>query len=59
MKRLKGEKVERRVEVTVSIDFLALNPGEERAAEREKAKPKLPEFDIRVPRSVAASVDGD
>ena len=59
VKRLKGEKVERRVEVTVSIDFLALNPGEERAAEREKAKPEQPEFEVRVPRSVAASVDGD
>ena len=59
VKRLKGEKVERRVEVTVSIDFLALNPGEERAAEREKAKPEEPKFEVRVPRSVAASVDED
>ena len=59
VKRLKGEKVERRVEVTVSIDFLAMNPGEERAAEREKVKPEQPKFDVRVPRSVASSVDED
>jgi len=59
VKRLKGEKVERRVEVTVSIDFLALNPGEERAAEREKTKREEPKFEVRVPRSVAASVDED
>ena len=59
VKRLKGEKVERRVEVTVSIDFLAMNPGEERAAEREKAKPEQPKFDVHVPRSVASSVDED
>jgi len=59
VKRLKGEKVERRVEVHVSIDFLAMNPGEERTAEREKSKPDQPKFEVRVPRSVAVSVDED
>ena len=38
VKRLKGETVERRVEVRVALDFLAMNPGEEKSAKRAPRK---------------------
>jgi transcription-repair coupling factor (superfamily II helicase) len=54
---LKGEKVRPRVEVQMRLDFLALNQGEEQAANEEgpsgppkKAEPSL---NISVPREVA------
>jgi transcription-repair coupling factor (superfamily II helicase) len=56
---LKGEKVNPRVEVTLRIDFLALDPSEERSApEPEEALGGLssPLDPIRVPREVASYV---
>ena len=42
VKRLKGETVERRVEVRLALDFLAMNPGEEKSAERAPRKAAPP-----------------
>jgi transcription-repair coupling factor (superfamily II helicase) len=53
---LKGEKVKRRAEVQVRLDFLALNPGEEgRIVEPEKPRKKKAEFEseVFVPRETA------
>jgi transcription-repair coupling factor (superfamily II helicase) len=48
---MKGGKVSARVDVKVSLDFLALNPGEEQsAAPADAAKPKRPKFQIEIPR---------
>ena len=57
VKRLKGEKVEHRVEVKVSIDFLALHPGEERTAKKEKLEPAKLKSKVCVPRSVSLPID--
>src|SRR6476660_9047508 len=58
---LKGEKVKRRTEVLLRLDFLALNPGEEgRAAESEratKAKKRQEEEVVLVPRETATYYD--
>ena len=51
---LKGEKVARRAEVQVRIDFLALNPGEEGAAvAASPRRKKRAEAQILVPRETA------
>ncbi len=47
---LKGQPVKARVDVRVSLDFLALNPGEERAQRRETQRGSKPEIQINVPR---------
>ena len=50
---LKGQPVRSRVEVRVSLDFLATNPGEEGAAKSEPRRPKSdsgPVLDISIPR---------
>jgi len=52
VKRLKGEKIGRRVEVRVALDFLAINPGEEKSAERAPRKSAPPPFEVTVPRDV-------
>ncbi|MGV3771547.1 MAG: transcription-repair coupling factor [Verrucomicrobiales bacterium] len=52
---LKGEKVKKRIEVQLRLDFLAFNPGEEGSSETEP-KPKAsrePELQISVPRETA------
>ncbi|MBL4640730.1 MAG: transcription-repair coupling factor, partial [Verrucomicrobiales bacterium] len=59
VKRLKGETVERRVEVRVALDFLAMNPGEEKSAERAPRKAAPPQFEVTVPRDVVVTVDDD
>jgi transcription-repair coupling factor (superfamily II helicase) len=59
VKRLKGETVERRVEVRLALDFLAMNPGEEKSAERAPRKSVPPQFEVTVPRDVVATVDDD
>jgi transcription-repair coupling factor (superfamily II helicase) len=59
VKRLKGETVERRVEVRVTLDFLAMNPGEEKSAERAPRKAAPPEFEVTVPRDVVTEMDDD
>jgi transcription-repair coupling factor (superfamily II helicase) len=48
----KGEKVKPRVEVRVTLDFLAMNPGEEGSgkAERQTAKSERSRFNIEIPR---------
>ena len=56
VKRLKGETVERRIEVRLSLDFLAMNPGEEKSAERAPRKSVPPRFEVTVPRDVLATV---
>ena len=56
---LKGEKVKPRVEVQVRFDFLALNPGEERAPSqntKSKVKNSKPDFEINIPREVMSYV---
>ena len=53
---LKGEKVKPRVEVEMRLDFLALNPGEETAAESSKSKVRSSKSEpssVSVPREVA------
>ena len=57
--RLKGETVERRVEVRVALDFLAMNPGEEKSAERAPRKAAPPQFEVTVPSDVVVTVDDD
>jgi transcription-repair coupling factor (superfamily II helicase) len=50
---LKGETVRTRVEVRVSLDFLATNPGEEGAAKTESRRSKsdsAPSLNISIPR---------
>ncbi len=59
VKRLKGETVERRVEVRVTLDFLAMNPGEEKSAVRAPRKAAPPEFEVTVPRDVITEMDDD
>ena len=59
VKRLKGEKVDRRVEVHIALDFLATNPGEEKSAERAPRKAAPPQFEVTVPREVVVTVDDD
>ena len=59
VKRLKGEKVDRRVEVRVALDFLAINPGEEKSAERAPRKSAPPPFEVTVPRDVDDEDDDD
>ena len=52
---LTGEKVERRNEVQVRLDFLALNPGEEgKLLAPERPKKKKEEIEISVPRETAS-----
>ena len=55
---LKGEKVTRRLEVQVRLDFLALHPGEESsgAAPAPKRHRPEPELNVQVPREVATWV---
>ncbi|HJN83095.1 MAG TPA: TRCF domain-containing protein, partial [Verrucomicrobiota bacterium] len=59
VKRLKGETVDRRVEVRVTIDFLAMNPGEEKSAERAPRKSAPPRFEVTVPRDIVAELEDD
>ena len=59
VKRLKGETVDRRVEVRVAIDFLAMNPGEEKSAERAPRKSAPPRFEVTVPRDIVAELEDD
>jgi len=50
---LKGQPVRSRIEVRVSLDFLATNPGEEGSAKPEARRPKSdpgPALDISIPR---------
>ena len=49
---LKGEKVVPRLEVRVSLDFLAMNPGEEGPAKSAASPsgPSRPRVDVEVPR---------
>ena len=50
---LKGQPVRARVEVRMSLDFLATHPGEEGAAKTEARRPKSdtgPALDISIPR---------
>jgi transcription-repair coupling factor (superfamily II helicase) len=55
---LKGEKVKRRMEVLLRLDFLALNPGEEgRAVENEKKTRKQDLEVVLVPRETATYYD--
>lgn len=57
---LKGEKVARRGEVQLRLDFLALNPGEEgRAVDAEKPKKKREESVVLVPRETMTYSDFD
>lgn len=58
---LKGEKVQRRGEVQVRLDFLALNPGEEgKVLESERPrKKKQTEAEVLVPRETAVYYDYD
>ncbi|MED5381544.1 MAG: transcription-repair coupling factor [Verrucomicrobiota bacterium] len=57
VKRLKGETVGRRVEVRVTLDFLAMNPGEEKRAERAPRKAAPPQFEVTVPREAVHEVE--
>ncbi|MDP6795726.1 MAG: transcription-repair coupling factor [Verrucomicrobiota bacterium] len=57
VKRLKGEAVGRRVEVRVTLDFLATNPGEEKRAERAPRKVAPPQLEVTVPREVVHEVE--
>ncbi|MBC8464279.1 MAG: transcription-repair coupling factor, partial [Bacteroidetes bacterium] len=59
VKRLKGETVNRRVEVHIALDFLATNPGEEKSAERAPRKAAPPQFEVTVPRDGVVTVDDD
>jgi len=59
VKRLKGETVDRRVEVRVALDFLAMNPGEEKSGERAPRKSAPPRFEVTVPRDVVNEVEDD
>jgi transcription-repair coupling factor (superfamily II helicase) len=62
---LKGEKVRRRIEVQVRLDFLALNPGDERQNSKFKiensklaeAEVQNPKSKIQNPKPVASEVD--
>jgi transcription-repair coupling factor (superfamily II helicase) len=55
---LKGEKVARRGEVQLRLDFLALNPGEEgRVVEAEKPRKKREENVVLVPRETMTYSD--
>jgi transcription-repair coupling factor (superfamily II helicase) len=57
---LKGEKVTRRLEVQLRLDFLALNPGEEgKVNEPVKAKKKRQESGVLVPRETMTYSDCD
>ncbi len=48
---LKGEKVTRRIETRLSLDFLASNPGEEMQPEvTEERSKQAPRFQVTVPR---------
>ena len=54
---LKGEKVRPRLEVQIRLDFLAMNPAEEREGVRDDSKPraasqKKKKIEISVPREV-------
>src|SRR4029079_13415879 len=59
---LKGEKVKPRVEVELRLDFLALHPGDERAASppdratRRQAEDRQADVQISVPREVGVFV---
>jgi len=57
VKRLKGEKVDRRLDVHVAFDFLAMNPGEEKNAKRASRKTSPPQFEVTVPRDFDAEVE--
>ncbi len=56
---LKGEKVARRLDVQVRLDFLALNPGEEGQVRQEPPRRKKPggEATVLVPRETATYSD--
>jgi transcription-repair coupling factor (superfamily II helicase) len=57
---LKGEKVARRADVQLRLDFLALNPGEEsKLAELEKPRRKREESVVLVPRETMTYSDID
>src|ERR1041385_2038046 len=58
---LKGEKVSRRIEVQVRLDFLALNPGEEGKTSEATAprKKKEEEAVVLVPRETATYSEYD
>jgi transcription-repair coupling factor (superfamily II helicase) len=59
---LKGEKVQRRVEVLLRLDFLALNPGDEAGApapNREPSRKKPAKTAVLVPRETATYADPD
>jgi transcription-repair coupling factor (superfamily II helicase) len=57
---LKGEKVARRMEVQLRLDFLALNPGEEgKLIEPQKPKRKHEETLVLVPRETMTYSDFD
>ena len=56
--RLKGEKVKRRIEVTVKLDFLATNPGEETRPEKKPKPRRAKLLGISVPRSEGTVVSG-
>jgi len=59
---LKGEKVRPRVDVTVSIDFLASNPGEETSGAEPRgktARARTAQSNVEVPREVLVSLGGD
>ncbi len=48
---LKGEKVTKRIETRLSLDFLASNPGEEMHPESSERQPQVrPQFQVIVPR---------
>ena len=64
MAALKGEKIRRRVETQVRLDFLALNPGEETAppatpGSRGKTKSDKEDFQINIPREVGTYVTSE
>ncbi|MBN8247115.1 MAG: transcription-repair coupling factor, partial [Verrucomicrobia bacterium] len=55
---LKGEGVARRAEVRMRLDFLAMNPGEETAAEPApgpRSRRTAPRLDVEVPREGVAT----
>lgn len=56
---LKGQPVRPRIEVRTHLDFLALNPGEERPAAARETKPSKNVGDIQVPREDFSYSDFD
>ncbi len=56
---LKGQPVRPRLDVRTSLDFLAINPGEERAGKTESDRTRKPRLKIEVPRETYAYSDFD